>query len=479
MKRLGPIGYRTLAALLALLALDVGLRQFGNWGRWVVQERHGFYGWQMLPNQNRWSRYFEVRERTNSLGYRDREWSAVPAAVRRTYQPGFPALSPVAGNARDDDVVRIAVVGNSMTYGSSVPEEEVWTRLLENLLNNAFAERGDRRRVEVMNFAVQGYVFEQMARVFDTRIAPFLPDLLIVPTTTFDVGLMGDALDDFDYPLRRLVVRTAIHDYLHRRVIRQWMPPAEAPRDREAPPSRREVLSAEARWEGLEPDRRADARVSFARFIAMAPEDLTEAQAVRWWAARTPAEQWTLWSQAQGREKIALYELLAPQEREEARRHIARDLVAIPYRPEMRYVWEHAAERMTDVRHRLEAHGGRLALVALPSLQRIGRAELPSPSSFWGPWAREQRDTEGRRTVIDYDPVEPMRAEMPHLAAFLRDPASLVTGERGIQTIPEHAPGYETTLFFPNDIGHYNARGHAVLAREVAQVLLRTGVLDP
>ena len=79
---------------------------------------------------------------------------------------------------KDESVFRVAIVGNSMTFGTSVPIEETWGRQLEEALVKDFAARGVHRMPLVMNFAVQGYVFEQMARVYEDRIHPWRPDLL-------------------------------------------------------------------------------------------------------------------------------------------------------------------------------------------------------------------------------------------------------------------------------------------------------------
>ena len=111
-----------------------------------------------------------------------------------------------------------------MTFGTSVTIEQTWPRVLERLLTAELAERGDPRRVLVMNFAVQGYVYEQMARVYQDKIAPYRPDLLIVPTHPHDMLPMAQAADDAEYDLRGWVMRTAIHDWIHKRVVNKWIP---------------------------------------------------------------------------------------------------------------------------------------------------------------------------------------------------------------------------------------------------------------
>ena len=60
-------------------------------------------------------------------------------------------------------------------------------------LAKSLQKSGDSRTVEVMNFAVQGYVFEQMARVYEDKIRPYAPDLLIVPVHPHDIVPMAPA----------------------------------------------------------------------------------------------------------------------------------------------------------------------------------------------------------------------------------------------------------------------------------------------
>jgi hypothetical protein len=381
MLRFGPIGWRTLGFVLLLLALEYGLRRAG-FGHWVVQEQNAALGWRMLPDQDGWSRNLDVRERINSvsyydalgreqvLGFRDREWEP-------------PLLSPDGRYRRDPNVLRVAVVGNSMTYGSSVEVERIWPRLLEAPLAAELARRGDRRSALVMNFAVQGYVFEQMARVYEDVVRRWRPDVLIVPVVPHDVGPMPPALDDPDYGFRLWVVRTATYDWLRKRVIDRWLPKPPAPN---------------------------------------AP---------------------------------ALAEMRRVQELIPARAFTAE---AAPY-------WETAARRMAVVRAQLEADGGQLLLVGLPTIHRVLDPALPTAGQYWQRWA------EGRAGVVYCEPAPAFQRAMGPLLPGLRD-AGLIQPSKGPQQIDPSLPHAQTSLFLLDDVGHYSALGHEVLAREVAAVLV-------
>ncbi len=209
------IGLRTVVVVVLFLALEFALRQSG-YGMWTVQERSERFGWTMLPSQAAWSRDLTVPESINAYGFRDRDWNP----PRRD-----PSGTPVA----DPSVFRLAFVGNSMTYGTSVDVDEGYPRVVEKLLSEEFARRGDPRRVECMNFAVQGYVFEQMARVYEDVIADWRPDLLVVPVHPHDITPMKPASDDADYDFREQILRTATHDLLQQEVIDKWIPPVPNP----------------------------------------------------------------------------------------------------------------------------------------------------------------------------------------------------------------------------------------------------------
>ncbi|MBM3984324.1 MAG: hypothetical protein FJ296_01320 [Planctomycetes bacterium] len=235
MKLLQAIGVRTVTVVVALGALELGLRPFG-WGAWTVNELSERYGWRMLPDQHTRSRDLSVAEDINSWGFRDREWTP-------------PRRDASGAWVKDDAVFRVAVVGNSMTYGTSVPIEATWPRVLEDRLRADFAARGVAREPLVMNFAVQGYVFEQMARVYEDLIRPWRPDLLLLPTHPHDITPMKPAQDDPDYEFRDWILRSATYDLLQTHVINRWIPAAPPPR----PASRAEAGQlTPAEWQALD-----------------------------------------------------------------------------------------------------------------------------------------------------------------------------------------------------------------------------------
>ena len=79
-------------------------------------------------------------------------------------------------------VWRIAVLGDSVTYGLHVEADEAYPSVLESELDAARAGR-----VEVLNFGVPGYNSFQEYTLLKTRVLPFEPDLVVLTFTPDDV----------------------------------------------------------------------------------------------------------------------------------------------------------------------------------------------------------------------------------------------------------------------------------------------------
>ncbi|MBL8899991.1 MAG: hypothetical protein JNM84_20340 [Planctomycetes bacterium] len=78
--------------------------------------------------------------------------------------------------AKRAGLFRIAVLGDSVSFGWRVPESECWPRVLERRL------RGAGREVEVLNFAVPGFTTAQAVAQLRTRALAFAPDLVVLAT---------------------------------------------------------------------------------------------------------------------------------------------------------------------------------------------------------------------------------------------------------------------------------------------------------
>jgi lysophospholipase L1-like esterase len=100
--------------------------------------------------------------RINSLGMRDKEY----------------ALEKPPG------VARIAILGDSFTFGSGVRESATFAKVLEASLNAS----GGGTRYEVMNFGVKGYDTAQELATLREVALPLDPDLIVVAYYLNDVG---------------------------------------------------------------------------------------------------------------------------------------------------------------------------------------------------------------------------------------------------------------------------------------------------
>jgi len=84
---------------------------------------------------------------------------------------------PEVARAKPPGVFRIAVLGDSVTFGRGVPDDAVFPRRLEESLNEA---RVLGRPVEVLNFGVGGYNTEQEVEAYRQKARPFDPDAVIL-----------------------------------------------------------------------------------------------------------------------------------------------------------------------------------------------------------------------------------------------------------------------------------------------------------
>src|SRR6185369_3084342 len=94
-------------------------------------------------------------------------WVETNGEGMRDHEP-LPADTP--------SLERIAVVGDSFVFGLGLPQEDVFTEVLERDLNGA----SDGRRYDVLNFGVPGYSSQEEASVLEARVLPWNPAVVIV-----------------------------------------------------------------------------------------------------------------------------------------------------------------------------------------------------------------------------------------------------------------------------------------------------------
>jgi|GEM_PF-2970245 len=120
--------------------------------------------YELRPNAVVHSPEHETTYTTNSFGFRDREYEI----------------------SKPDDVFRILVLGDSITFGWKVGLDEIYANQLEDM----FAEQG--KKVEVISMAVNGYDTLQEAAVLKEQGLAFDPDLVVIGYCHNDTMIAND-----------------------------------------------------------------------------------------------------------------------------------------------------------------------------------------------------------------------------------------------------------------------------------------------
>jgi|GEM_PF-2998450 len=165
----------------------------------VYQKSENHYlGFEIRPNIVREEYYMDTRILTNSLGMRDREYTV----------------------AKPDGVFRIAVLGDSITFGFGVNQEEVYTEVLEDRLLS------EGRKIEVMNFAVPGYSTLKEVEQYRYKVAEYDPDLVIIGYCMNDLIQNSIERKDFDeeyFPLWRHMYSFDYYGYVFGELMSQYL----------------------------------------------------------------------------------------------------------------------------------------------------------------------------------------------------------------------------------------------------------------
>lgn len=157
-----PFWRTTAEALLASLVAICLLESFFNFagiGQQEFFEPDQHLGARHIPSkQVTWRMEGLSRDKFNSFGMRDYE---------RTL-------------AKPSGTTRIAVLGDSAAEGLQVPLTDTFPIVLQNMLNNEAKERGTGKRFEVLNFGCAGYSSAQEVVQYETQVAKFSPDIVVL-----------------------------------------------------------------------------------------------------------------------------------------------------------------------------------------------------------------------------------------------------------------------------------------------------------
>lgn len=155
--------------LMGVIIGEVGLRvagikgypKIGDFGESAPTHFHTSdpdLGWKLKPGvSGDWKEEGASFVQVNSEGLRDREHK----------------------KAKPPNTLRVAVLGDSFTEAIHVPVEQTFWSKLERKLGNCEAVKG-RKKVEVINFGVQGYSTAQELVMLRKKVWDYNPDIVVV-----------------------------------------------------------------------------------------------------------------------------------------------------------------------------------------------------------------------------------------------------------------------------------------------------------
>jgi len=120
--------------------------------------------WEYRPHAEFYDSERKYKIKTNSYGFRDGEYELT---------------------SKDKSLVRVAFIGDSVTLGLKVSEESTFVRRFEKLAREAYPGR----KIQAMNFGVDGYHVIQIYELLRAKVLQFLPGKVVY--------LM--CLNDFDF----------------------------------------------------------------------------------------------------------------------------------------------------------------------------------------------------------------------------------------------------------------------------------------
>jgi GDSL-like Lipase/Acylhydrolase. len=170
LKNLGVnVGLTLGGLLMGVIIGEIGLRVAGIRGYPKIADfadsaPTGFHtsdrdlGWKLKPGASgEWKGEGESFVRVNSQSLRDREHT----------------------KAKPPNTLRVAVLGDSFTEAIHVPIEQTFWSKLERKLGNCEAVKG-RKKVEVINFGVQGYGTAQELVMLRKKVWDYHPDIVVL-----------------------------------------------------------------------------------------------------------------------------------------------------------------------------------------------------------------------------------------------------------------------------------------------------------
>jgi len=120
---------------------------------------------------------------------------------------------------KKSDQFRIAIAGDSVTFGEGVPlTEEIYSAVLEEILNKELEEK----QIQVFNFGVSAYSVRQMAATLRYRIPEVQPDIVIMAVVPEDFTLSRTGtVDKWGYTAQESTASVVSEHSLLKRILRK------------------------------------------------------------------------------------------------------------------------------------------------------------------------------------------------------------------------------------------------------------------
>lgn len=149
--------------ILALVFFEVIFRIFN-----ISREWHNYYNIITIPSDNKILLY---QLRPNYEGNYYGMHTKISSEGLRDYFHGLEKKGSY----------RIAVVGDSITFGLRVNETWTYPKILERLLNHDLLNKNQTsRKYEVFNFGIPGYGIREEAELIKTRVFDYNPNMIII-----------------------------------------------------------------------------------------------------------------------------------------------------------------------------------------------------------------------------------------------------------------------------------------------------------
>jgi hypothetical protein len=331
---------------------------------------------------------YDVEIATNAQGFRDRNHTL----------------------RKPKGAVRIAVVGDSFTWGSGVEAGEVFTARLESLLR----ERTGNPEVEVFNYGVTWTGPVYYARVFESAAARYRPDIVVV--ASYVGNDVADALRESRQRAPRFAMVARVRELQER--ARSMPAPTSfgwATQQEENPATLAALLRVGARA-GIPPD------TITARYNAV-PESLrADALAYR-------VNPFNLAEAIIDPESMLGNVLLEAEEAQEA--------------------WDSTEFALQRLESAIVRRGAGMVLVAIPAAPQVGQ-------QYW--WASRLGLRFDERLLFETPVQDRMRQfASTHDVSY-------------IDLLPSLRAETDRTLYFEQD-GHWTPAGHEIAARVIAESL--------